>query len=71
MLQVGAPWQGQYGAAVALEALTDAVQRGGTVVADATVLAPRLATWGADRPADPGPDLTVYDQLLAPEAPTW
>lgn len=56
---------------MALEALTDAVQRGRPVVADATVLAQRLATWGADRPADPGPDLTVYDQLLPPGAPTW
>lgn len=56
---------------MALEALTDAVPHGRPVVADATVLAQRLATWGADRPADPGPDLTGYDQLLAPEAPTW
>lgn len=71
VLQVWATLQGQYGAAVALEALTDAVQRGRTVVADATVLAQRRATWGPDHPADPGPNLTVYDQLLAPGAPIW
>lgn len=71
VLQVWARLQGQYGPALALHALTDALARGRSVVADATVLAARLSTWGADRPADPGPDLAVYDRLLAPaEAPS-
>ena len=48
---------------MAVQALTDAVSRGRNVVADATVLAARLATWGP-RPADPGPNLGAYDALL-------
>ena len=64
VLQAWATLQGQYGADVALQALREAVQRGRSVVADATVLAARLATWGPDRPADPGPDLAAYDTLL-------
>ena len=64
VLQAWAALQGQYGADVALQALREAVQRGRSVVADATVLAARLATWGPDRPADPGPDLAAYDTLL-------
>jgi hypothetical protein len=32
--------------------------------ADAAIVAARLATWGPDRPADPGPDLATYDTLL-------
>ena len=58
---------GPYGAAVAVQALTEAVQRGRAVVADATGLAARLATWGPDRPADPGPDRHAYDAALLPE----
>ena len=58
---------GQYGEAVAVQALTEAVQRGRAVVADATVLAARLATWGPDRPADPGPDRHAYDAALLPQ----
>lgn len=64
VLQAWATLQGQYGADVALQALTEAVARGRSVVADATVLATRIATWGPARPADPGPDLGVYDALL-------
>jgi hypothetical protein len=56
VLPAWAARQGQYGADVALQALREAVQRGRSVVAEATVLAARLATWGPDRPADPGPD---------------
>jgi transposase len=66
VLQTWATLQGQYGADVALQALTEAVQRGRSVTADATVLAARLATWGSDRPADPGPDLQAYDHALLP-----
>lgn len=66
VLQTWATLQGQYGADVALRALTEAVQRGRAVVADATVLAVRLATWGPDRPADPGPALHVYDDAPLP-----
>jgi hypothetical protein len=67
VLQVWATLHGQYGEAVALQALTEAVQRGRAVVADATVLAARLATWGPDRPADPGPDLPADDAALLPQ----
>jgi len=58
---------GPYGEAVAVQALTEAVPRGRAVVADATVLAARLATWGSDRPADPGPDLHADDAALLPQ----
>jgi transposase len=74
VLQAWAHLHGQYGWDVAVQALTTAVERGRSVVADATVLAARLATWGPDRPADPGPDLRPYDALLhrAVEAPaSW
>ena len=54
---------GQYGEAVAVQALTEAVQRGWAVVADATV----LATRGPDRPADPGPDRHADDAALLPQ----
>ena len=64
VLQTWATLQGQYGAAIALQALTDAVARGRNVRADAAIVAARLATWGPDRPADPGPDLAAYDTLL-------
>ena len=67
VLQAWATLQGQYGADVALQALREAVQRGRSVVADATVLAARLATWGPDRPADPGPDWHAYDTALLPQ----
>ena len=43
----------RYGFEVALRALDEAVQRGRSVTADATVLAARLATWGPNTPADP------------------
>ena len=66
VLQAWATLQGQYGGEVALQALTEAVHRGRAVVADATGLAARLATWGPDRPADPGPDLHAYDTALLP-----
>lgn len=56
---------------MALQALTEAVQRGRSVVADATVLAQRLATWGPDRRPDPGPDLAVYDQALLAGRELW
>ena len=49
VLQVWAHLQGQYGPALALQALTDALQRGRSVGADATVLAAHLSTGGADR----------------------
>jgi len=58
---------GPYGEAVALPALTEAVPRGRAVVADATVLAARLATWGPARPADPGPDRPADDAALLPQ----
>lgn len=64
VLQTWATLQGQYGADIALQALSDAVARGRNVRADAAILAARLATWGPDRPADPGPDLAAYDTLL-------
>ncbi len=64
ILRTWATLQGQYGAAIALQALTDAVARGRNVRADAAIVAARLATWGPDRPADPGPDLAAYDTLL-------
>jgi hypothetical protein len=67
VLHVWATLHRQYGEAVAVQALTEAVQRGRAVVADATVLAARLATWGPDRPADPGPDLHAYDAALLPQ----
>ena len=71
VLPVWARLQGPSGPAIALHALTDALQRGRSVGAAATVLAARLSTGGADRPADPGPDLAVYDRWLAPaEAPS-
>jgi len=58
---------GPYDEAVALQALTEAVPRGRAVVADVTVLAARLATWGSGRPADPGPDLHADDAALLPQ----
>jgi hypothetical protein len=67
VFHVWATLHGQYGEAVALQALTEAVQRGRAVVADATVLAARLATWGPERPADPGPDLHADDVALLPQ----
>ena len=67
VLHAWATLHGQYGEAVAVQALTEAVQRGRAVVADATGLAARLATWGPDRPADPGPDLHAYDAALLPQ----
>lgn len=71
VLQMWAHLQGQYDPTLALAALTDALERGWSVGADATVPAARLSTWRAARPADPGPDLAVYDRLLAPaEAPS-
>jgi nicotinic acid phosphoribosyltransferase len=67
VLHAWATLHGQYGEAVALQALTEAVERGRAVVADATVRAARLGTWGPDRPADPGPDLHVYDAARLPQ----
>ncbi len=54
----------RYGWEVAVQAIDEAVHRGRGVSADATVLAARIATWGADLPATAGPDLTVYDRAL-------
>jgi hypothetical protein len=55
---------GQYGADVALQALTEAGARGRTVRADAAILAARLAPGGPARPADPGPDWAAYATWL-------
>ena len=49
VLPVWARLQGPYGPTLALQALTDALQRGRSVGADATVLAAHLSTGGADR----------------------
>ena len=59
---------GRYGWEVAVQAMDEAVARGRSVPADAAVLAARLASWGPEVPATPGPDLTTYDRQLLPVA---
>ena len=59
---------GRYGWEVAVQAVDEAVARGRGVPAAAAVLAARLASWGPDVPASPGPDLTAYDRELLPVA---
>ena len=54
----------QYGWSAAAKAMGMAVDRGGMNMCDAAVLAARIAGYGIDTPPEPGPPLSVYDQVF-------
>jgi hypothetical protein len=55
---------GQYGFTAAVEAMGMLAERGGMNMCDAAVLAARITGYGIDTPPEPGPPLTVYDQVF-------
>jgi hypothetical protein len=54
----------QYGWPAAVEALGMAAARGAVSMCDAAVLAARITGYGIDTPPDPGPPLSVYDEVF-------
>lgn len=54
----------QYGFKAALSAMDMAASRGEVNICDASVLAARITGYGIDTPPEPGPPLTVYDQIF-------
>ncbi|MCL1981651.1 MAG: IS21 family transposase [Clostridiales bacterium] len=55
---------GQYGWDAAVKAMEIAAGRGGVNICDAAVLAARITGYGIDTPPEPGPALSVYDQMF-------
>jgi hypothetical protein len=55
---------GQYGWPAAVKAMGMATTRGAVNMCDAAVLAARITGYGIDTPPDPGPPLSVYDQVF-------
>ena len=58
----------QYGYDAAVGALELAIKGNSVNKSDAAVLAARITGYGIDTPPEPGPSLSVYDQLLLPTA---
>ena len=54
----------EYGFATALMAMERASRRGEVNLCDAAVLAARITGYGIDTPPDPGPPLSIYDQVF-------
>ena len=54
----------QYGWTAAVEAMEMAAGRGEMNMCDAAVLAARITGYGIDTPPEPGPPLTIYDQVF-------
>lgn len=53
-----------YGFPAAVSALEQTAQRGNVNFCDASVLANRITGYGIDTPPEPGPPLTVYDEMF-------
>ena len=54
----------QYGWATAVNAMEMAAGRGEVNMCDSAVLAARITGYGIDTPPEPGPPLTIYDQVF-------
>ena len=54
----------QFGFPTAVKAMERAADRGEINLCDAAVLAARMIGYGIDTPPDPGPPLTIYDQVF-------
>jgi len=54
----------QYGWQAAVKAMGMAADRGGINICDAAVLAARITGYGIDTPPEPGPQLSLYDQVF-------
>jgi transposase len=54
----------QYGWPAAAKAMGMVAARGGLSMCDAAVLAARITGYGIDTPPDPGPPLSVYDEVF-------
>ena len=58
---------GQYGVEAAVNALQMAIQNNNVNKSDATILAARITGYGIDTPPEPGPSLSIYDEIFLPE----
>jgi hypothetical protein len=54
----------QYGFPAAIEAMERVSERGEINLCDAAVLAARIVGYGLDAAPDPGPPLSIYDQVF-------